>query len=220
MADNLTRITPDPAVLGGRPSIRGLRITVAHVVNFVANGNDAGPGCRRTAGSRSPRSHRAGPGSIDRAGSAARLGAAYCVGGGQAVNAYVDPLVSLDLDLAIAETELDRVLPAFAGGFRIERFPHRVNLTSTDSALRVQFRLDPRYADFVPRAERRPVLGIELPVATIEDVLQGKARAAPDTSRRASNRQKDLADTARLLERHPHLSDRVPSQLRKRVIED
>jgi hypothetical protein len=148
------------------------------------------------------------------------LGTAYCVVGGQAVNAYVDPLVSLDLDLAIAAAELDRVLPAFAGDFRIERFLHSVNLTSADSALRVQFQLDPRYADFVPRAQPRPVLGIELPVARIEDVLQGKVWAALDTSRRASKRQKDLADIARLLERHPDLSDRVPSELRKRLIED
>ena len=32
------RITQNPAVLAGRPAIRGLRISVAHVVNLVANG--------------------------------------------------------------------------------------------------------------------------------------------------------------------------------------
>jgi uncharacterized protein (DUF433 family) len=32
------RITHDPAVLAGRATIRGLRISVAHVVNLVANG--------------------------------------------------------------------------------------------------------------------------------------------------------------------------------------
>ena len=32
------RITQDPTVLGGRATIRGLRISVAHVVNLVANG--------------------------------------------------------------------------------------------------------------------------------------------------------------------------------------
>jgi uncharacterized protein (DUF433 family) len=34
----LDRITQDPAILGGRATIRGLRISVAHVVNLVANG--------------------------------------------------------------------------------------------------------------------------------------------------------------------------------------
>lgn len=30
--------TFDPAIMGGRACIRGMRITVAHVVNLVANG--------------------------------------------------------------------------------------------------------------------------------------------------------------------------------------
>jgi uncharacterized protein (DUF433 family) len=32
------RITFDPKIMGGRACIRGMRITVAHVVNMVANG--------------------------------------------------------------------------------------------------------------------------------------------------------------------------------------
>jgi uncharacterized protein (DUF433 family) len=32
------RITHNPNVLGGRATIRGLRISVAHIVNLVANG--------------------------------------------------------------------------------------------------------------------------------------------------------------------------------------
>lgn len=32
------RITSNPTVLAGRATIRGLRISVAHVVNLVANG--------------------------------------------------------------------------------------------------------------------------------------------------------------------------------------
>jgi uncharacterized protein (DUF433 family) len=32
------RITFDPRVMGGRACIRGLRITVAHVINLLANG--------------------------------------------------------------------------------------------------------------------------------------------------------------------------------------
>jgi uncharacterized protein (DUF433 family) len=36
--DTLDRITFDPAVMGGRACIRGMRITVALVLNLVANG--------------------------------------------------------------------------------------------------------------------------------------------------------------------------------------
>ena len=35
---NLTRITLDPAVMGGKPCIRGLRVTVGTVVGLLAEG--------------------------------------------------------------------------------------------------------------------------------------------------------------------------------------
>lgn len=38
MSTNFDRITQDPNVLAGRATIRGLRVSVAHVVNLVANG--------------------------------------------------------------------------------------------------------------------------------------------------------------------------------------
>ena len=38
MAKAFERITQTPDVLAGRAAIRGLRISVAHVVNLVANG--------------------------------------------------------------------------------------------------------------------------------------------------------------------------------------
>lgn len=38
MAHAFDRITQDPHVLAGRAAIRGLRVSVSHVVNLVANG--------------------------------------------------------------------------------------------------------------------------------------------------------------------------------------
>lgn len=38
MANTFDRITQDPKILAGQATIRGLRISVAHVVNLVANG--------------------------------------------------------------------------------------------------------------------------------------------------------------------------------------
>lgn len=38
---NLTRITFDPNVMGGRPCIRGLRVTVGTIVGLVAAGHSA-----------------------------------------------------------------------------------------------------------------------------------------------------------------------------------
>jgi uncharacterized protein (DUF433 family) len=38
VTNTFDRITQDPKILAGRATIRGLRISVAHVVNLVANG--------------------------------------------------------------------------------------------------------------------------------------------------------------------------------------
>lgn len=39
--DPLSRITHDPEVMGGRPCIRGMRITVGTVVGLLASGHSA-----------------------------------------------------------------------------------------------------------------------------------------------------------------------------------
>lgn len=146
-------------------------------------------------------------------------GAGHCIIGGLAVNAYVEPVVSLDLDVVVATDRLDAVAEAAAGrGLKVERFPHSVNLSSPASDLRIQLQTDPRYQDFIPRAEARTVLGYPLRVATIEDVLQGKLWAYQDKARRPSKRQKDLADIARLLEARPDLASQVPSAVRERLM--
>jgi Nucleotidyl transferase AbiEii toxin, Type IV TA system len=146
-------------------------------------------------------------------------GVRYCVIGGQAVNAYSEPVVSLDLDLALASGEIERLGVLFAPPIRIERFEHSVNLSIPGSDLRIQFQLDPRYQEFPARAEMREVLGHRLPVARLEDVVRGKVWAASDPGRRASKRQKDLADIARLLEDYPQLRELVPQSILQRLIE-
>jgi hypothetical protein len=133
--------------------------------------------------------------------------------GGQAVNAYVEPLVSLDLDLAVAVDQVDQVRELMRKHFQVEAFPHSLNISSVGSNLRVQFQTDPRYSDFVDRASIREVLGLRLPVAAVEDVLQGKMWAASSSERRDMKRKKDLFDIARLLESYPHLKARVPEDI-------
>jgi hypothetical protein len=142
----------------------------------------------------------------------------FCAIGGVAVNAYVEPVVTLDLDLVIAAPDLARVMPLLAAEFTADRLEHRLNLAKPGSDLRVQVQTDPRYAPFVDRAARAIVLGVELPVARIEDVLQGKVWAAVDPQRRASKRQKDLADIARILESRPQLRATVPGEILARLI--
>ena len=142
-----------------------------------------------------------------------QLAAEYCVIGGLAVNAYVEPVVSLDLDVVVAASDVEAVCGAVAEHFTIERFAHSVNLSSSESDLRIQLQTDSRYQKFIRNATVRNVLGYEMKVATVEDVLKGKVWAYSDVSRRMSKRQKDLADIARLVEAHPDLADKVPSPI-------
>jgi hypothetical protein len=145
-------------------------------------------------------------------------GIRYCLVGGQAVNAYAEPVVSLDLDLVVALDDLPRAESLLRETFPVERFEHSLNVSSPGSDLRVQIQMDPRYGPFVDRATIREVLGLRLPVAHIEDLLQGKLWAVMDATRRPSKRQKDLADIARLLEADPALRARVPAEVLARLL--
>jgi hypothetical protein len=143
----------------------------------------------------------------------------YCIIDGQAVNAYAEPVVSLDLDLVIAADQLEQVEALLQGGpFHLKRFAHSLNLSLPDSDLRIQIQTDPRYASFPERASAQNVLGLTLPVASLPDLLQGKVWAAQDADRRASKRQKDLADIARILEAYPDLRGQVPDELLERLL--
>ena len=141
----------------------------------------------------------------------------YCVIGGLAVNAYAEPVVSLDLDIIVAAENIEAVCKASEAHFKIERFAHSVNLSSDKSDLRIQLQTDPRYQDFIGRAASHTVLGYQMKVASIEDVLQGKIWAYLDEQRRKSKRQKDLADIIRLTEEDPSLIDRIPTSIKERI---
>ncbi len=145
-------------------------------------------------------------------------GASYCVIGGLAVNAYAEPVVSLDLDLVVVTDEIEALCRAAqARGLQIQEFEHSINMSLAGSDLRIQLQTDPRYQPFVARAERKQVLGYTMRVAAIEDVLQGKLWAYADPQRRKSKRQKDLADIFRLAETHPSLRDRLPPSIRQEL---
>jgi hypothetical protein len=147
-----------------------------------------------------------------------QTGSEYCIIGGLAVNAYAEPVVSLDLDVIVAAEDVDKVGEAAKrGGLRLETFEHSVNLTGQKSDLRVQLQTDPRYQEFIPRSIEKDVLGYRMRVATVKDVLQGKVWAYLDKTRRKSKRQKDLADIMRLVETNPALEAELPPDIRTKL---
>jgi len=144
----------------------------------------------------------------------------YCLIGGLAVNAYVEPVVSLDLDIVAAVEDIEAICRAATRrGMRVEQFQHSVNLSVESSDLRVQLQTDPRYQQFISDAEQRDVLGYQMRVAKLEDVLRGKVWAYMDKQRRRSKRQKDLADVLRIIETYPALEAALPLSLRNQLHE-
>ena len=145
-----------------------------------------------------------------------KTGSDYCLINGLAVNAYVEPVVSLDLDVIVAASEIEKICRAAEEkGLKVERFEHSINLTSPKSDLRVQLQTDKRYQSFISRGIFKEVLGYTMKVAAAEDVLQGKIWACLDPKRRKSKKQKDLADIARLIETFPEMERKLPDTVRK-----
>jgi hypothetical protein len=146
------------------------------------------------------------------------LSAGYCVVGGLAVNAYAEPVVSLDLDIVVATPAVGALCRAAEGaGLAVEKFTHSVNMSARGSDLRIQVQTDSRYQAFIQRARMKTVLGYAMRVAAIEDVVQGKLWAYSDATRRGSKRQKDLADIMRLVETHPSLAAKLPDEVRNQL---
>ncbi len=148
----------------------------------------------------------------------AETGSEYCLIGGLAVNAYVEPVVSLDVDVVIAVDDLKSVSEAAQRhGLRVTPFEHSVNLDSPHSDLRIQLQTDPRYQAFIAGSTPKLLLGYRMKVAALADLLQGKVWAYLDQSRRRSKRQKDLADILRLIEAYPELREKLPPGLREEL---
>lgn len=141
----------------------------------------------------------------------------YCVIGGMAVNAYAEPVVTLDLDLVVAVEQIENVKDILETKFSVHEFPHTLNVSLLGSDLRVQIQTDRQFAGFAERAQERTVLGMRLPVANIHDLLQSKVWAAQEPARRPSKQIKDLSDIVRLLEVRPDLVDAVPADVMARI---
>ena len=147
-------------------------------------------------------------------------GSRYCLIGGLAVNAYVEPIVSLDLYIVTAVEDVETISKAARErNFKVEHFEHSVILTSQTSDLPIQLQTDPRYQGFITDAETRDVLGYRMKVAKLGDVLQGKIWAYMDKERRRSKRQKDLADILRIIETYPEFEEALPQGLREELDE-
>lgn len=138
----------------------------------------------------------------------------WCLIGGLAVNCYVEPVYTMDVDLVVVAANLEQIgREVEAAGFRVKRFEHSMNAQRPGSELNVQFTTDVRYQDFLARASEREVLGHRIPVASLEDIVRGKVWAWQDEQRRSTKRKKDELDLMRIAEGHPQLRQSIPARI-------
>jgi hypothetical protein len=138
----------------------------------------------------------------------------WCLIGGLAVNCYVEPVYTVDADVVVDTANLDTIRTRLIGaGFSLNEFPHSLNARKQSSKLSVQFASDNRYQSFITRAQPHEVLSQQVPVARLEDVIQGKIWAWKDSERRLSKRKKDELDLIRIGEAYPQLREQLPDEI-------
>ena len=142
----------------------------------------------------------------------------WCVIDGLAVNCYVEPVYTVDLNLVVVAANLERIGRELEpAGFRVEKFEHSMNAQRSGSKLNVQFTTDPRYQEFLDGATEHEVLGMPVPVANLKDIVRGKVWAWQDEQRRSTKRKKDELDLMRIAEAHPELRPLIPAEIVKQL---
>ena len=86
-------------------------------------------------------------------------------------NAFVEPVVSLDLNLAVATADLVSAEDLLGRHFRVGRFRSGSTSRCPGQTYGCSSRRTHGYGAFVGGVSERDVLGLKLPVATPEDVL-------------------------------------------------
>ncbi len=144
----------------------------------------------------------------------------YCVIGGLAVNAYTEPVVTLDLDIVIAVRKTKELVDDLRKRYKVKEFPRSINIYTEKSDLRIQIQTTPKLQKCLDHASEKEVLGYKLRVASIEDVFKSKIASAVEPERRQSKRVKDYADLLRLMEVKPDLKELLPDELRVILFKD
>jgi len=140
----------------------------------------------------------------------------WCLVGGLAVNCYVEPVFTIDAAIVVASSDLSAIQAELAArGFKVTEHEHSVNAQMKGSELQIQFTTDPHYQDFLVETEIKSILGIDVRVASLANVVRGKTWAWNDSKRRLSKRKKDELDLIRIGEKYPELQTMMPADIRK-----
>lgn len=145
----------------------------------------------------------------------------WCLVGGLAVNCYVEPVFTMDADIVVASSELPAIQAELIGnGFVVEEHAHSVNAQMKGSRLRIQFTTDQRYQEFLADTKTMDVLGEQIPVASLKNIIRGKLWAWSDPKRRLTRRKKDELDLIRIAESYSDLRHMMPPAISEQLEEN
>ena len=124
----------------------------------------------------------------------------------------------MDVDLVVMAENLKQIGRELEGaGFRVKGLEHSMNAQRPGSKLNVQFTTHVCYQDFSIGAVEREVLGVAVPVASLENIVRGKAWAWQEPQRRPTKRKKDELDLMRIADAHPELRELIPTEIVKQL---
>ncbi len=138
----------------------------------------------------------------------------WCMIGGLAVNHWAEePMATADVDIVIAADRIEEAVETLKIlGFSEKRFQWSINFKG-ESKVFIQISTEEMYLDFPKNAVPANVHGILMRVASLEDTLAGKLAAYREPQRRPTKRLKDILDIGRLVEAHPALLAKLPSDI-------
>lgn len=138
----------------------------------------------------------------------------WCMIGGLAVNHWADePMATADVDIVIVSDKVEEAAEALKSlGFSENRFQWSINFKG-ESKVSIQISTEEMYLDFPKRSVPANVHGILMRVASLEDTLAGKLAAYQEPQRRPTKKLKDILDIGRLVEAHPELLEKLPSDI-------
>jgi len=123
----------------------------------------------------------------------------------------VEAVFTMDADIIVASSELSAIqAELIARGFDVKEHEHSVNAQMKGSELRIQFTVDQRYQKFLADTTVQRVLGQNIPVASLDNIVRGKIWAWSDPKRRLSKRKKDELDLIRIAENYPDVRKMMP----------
>lgn len=150
----------------------------------------------------------------------------FCLIGGLAVNCYVEPVYSMDVDFAVSVCDTGKLLHSFEeAGFHVGERTYSARFSCPESMCQIRpgclarIRIDneSRMKEFPLRADNREIFGEIIPVACLDDLVQERSwfLECPDLDIVSS--KKAGLDLIRISMKYPEYLPKMPEEIRCQV---